>query len=186
VTDFRVVDSTTRCDAGFLTVVDLQVEAPDGETLSRIAVRHPGAVVVVPVVGDEVILERQFRAAVGKSLLEVPAGKRDVDGEAPEATAIRELEEEIGQTPGRLRKLCEFYNSPGFSDEYTYLYCATELEELAERRGVTDEEEAMSLERVRLDATAELIASGELVDAKSIIGLLLTQQLLEHERAGAT
>ena len=71
----------------------------------------------------------------GGELLEVPAGKRDVDGEAPEATANRELEEEIGYRAGRLEPLCEFYNSPGFCDEYTYLFLATELEDARARRG---------------------------------------------------
>jgi 8-oxo-dGTP pyrophosphatase MutT (NUDIX family) len=184
VTGFRVVDSTSRCRSGLLELVELDVEAPDGERHLRSVVRHPGAVVEVPVVDDDAILVRQFRAAVGRSLLEVPAGKRDVAGEAPEATAARELEEEIGQSPGRLRKLAEFYNSPGFCDEYTHLFCATELSALPEPRGVTAEEQAMTIERVPLAATAELIAAGELIDAKSIVGLLLTQQLLEHERVG--
>jgi 8-oxo-dGTP pyrophosphatase MutT (NUDIX family) len=184
VTDFRVVDSTTRCRSAFLELAELRVEGPDGETFTRAVVRHPGAVVVVPVDGDDVILVRQFRAAAGRALLEVPAGKRDVDGEAPERTAARELEEEIGYSPGRLDQLCEFYNSPGFCDEYTHLYCATGLSRFAGPRGVTAEERAMAVERVPLAAISDLIAAGELVDAKSIIGLLLTQRRLELERAG--
>jgi len=177
VTGFRVVDSTARGRAGFLELVELRVEAPDGEPLTRAVVRHPGAVVMVPVEGDEVILVRQWRAATERSLLELPAGKRDVPGEEPEATAARELEEEIGRSPGRLTKLAEFYNSPGFSDEYTHLYCATELA-ATERRAVSPEERTMDIERVRLDDVPALIAARELVDAKSIIGLLLVRQLL--------
>jgi 8-oxo-dGTP pyrophosphatase MutT (NUDIX family) len=133
----------------------------------------------------DVILVRQFRAAVGRSLLEVPAGKRDVAGESPVDTATRELEEEIGRHPGQLTKLCEFYNSPGFCDEYTHLYCATDLRPLAEARGVTAEERAMAVERVPLDATADLIATGEIVDAKSIIGLVLTQRLVAGAAGGS-
>jgi ADP-ribose pyrophosphatase len=163
VSGFRVVGSTTR---------------------ARVAFRHPGAVVMVPVAGDDVLLVRQFRAAVGRSLLEVPAGKRDVAGESPAETATRELEEEIGQHPGRLTKLCEFYNSPGFCDEYTHLYCATDLRPLAEAHGVTAEERAMTVERIPLAATPDLIATGEVVDAKSIIGLVLTQQLLAAAAGG--
>src|SRR5258707_6895001 len=94
---------------------------------------------------------RQWRVAAGRNLLEVPAGKRDVDGEAPEATANRELEEEIGYHAGRLDPLCEFYNSPGFCDEYTYLFLATELETRA-RAAVSAEEAAMTIERVPLAA----------------------------------
>ena len=147
-------------------------------------VRHPGAVAIVPIEGDQVILVRQWRAAVGRTLLEVPAGKRDVAGEEPAATAARELEEEIGRRPGRLTKLGEFYNSPGFCDEHTYVYCATDMTRLAERRAVSAEERAMSLETVDLADVPDLIAGGELVDAKSIIGLLLAGQLLGREDGG--
>ena len=94
-------------------------------------------------------LVRQYRVAAGARLLEVPAGKRDVDGEPPEVTATRELEEEIGRARRPSRLLCEFYNSPGFSDEYTYLFLATDLEE-RERAAVSAEEAAMTIERVPL------------------------------------
>jgi 8-oxo-dGTP pyrophosphatase MutT (NUDIX family) len=183
VTDFRVVDTTARCRSGFLELVELRVAGPDGESFTRDVVRHPGAVAMVPLDGDTALLVRQWRAAPDRTLLEVPAGKRDVAEEEPTETAVRELEEEIGQRPGRLTKLGEFYNSPGFCDEYTYVYCATELTPTA-RTGVTAEERAMTVERVRLDDVPGLIAAGELVDAKTIVGLLLTRQLLEHGRAG--
>jgi len=178
VTGFRVVDSTARCRAGFLAVEELLVAGPDGDRFTRHVVRHPGAVVVVPVDGDEVIMVRQWRAAVGAELLEVPAGKRDVDGEPPETTAARELAEEIGYRPGRLDPLAEFYNSPGFCDEHTHLYCATDLEALPARDAVSPEEQAMTIERVPLGAAGALVASGLLVDAKSIIGLLLAERHL--------
>ncbi len=182
MTGFRVVESTARAHVGFLELAELTVAAPDGHTFSRSVVRHPGAVVVVPLVDEDVILIRQFRAAVGRTLLEVPAGKRDVAGEAPATTASRELEEEIGCRPGRLTKLCEFYNSPGFTDEYTHLYVGTDLVRLDAARGVSPEERAMSIEQVPLAATSDLIATGELVDAKSVIGLLLAQQWVRGER----
>jgi 8-oxo-dGTP pyrophosphatase MutT (NUDIX family) len=179
---FRVVGSETLVDAGFLSLSRLHVAASDGEEFDRHVVHHPGAVVVVPVItnpggGSDALLVRQWRVATGRDLLEVPAGKRDVEGEAPETTANRELEEEIGYVAGRLDKLCEFYNSPGFCDEYTHLFLATELEERT-RSAVSHEEAAMTIERVPLDRVDDLIASGELVDAKSIIGLLLARQHL--------
>jgi ADP-ribose pyrophosphatase len=174
---FRVVGSSTLCDAGFLSVSRLRVAGPDGDEFDRHVVHHPGAVVVVPVIDDHAVLVRQWRVATGRELLEVPAGKRDVDGEAPEATANRELEEEIGYHAGRLDRLCEFYNSPGFCDEYTHLFLATELE-TRERAAVSAEEAAMSIERVPLAGIDTLIASGDVVDAKTIIGLLLARQFL--------
>ena len=96
---FRVVGtSTVATRRRSSTSSTCDVRGPDGEVHQRYVVRHPGAVVVVPVEddGDDVLLVRQYRAAVDGDLLEVPAGKRDVDGEPPEATAHRELEEEIG------------------------------------------------------------------------------------------
>ena len=88
---------------------------PDGSPFERDIVHHPGAVSAVPLVEPpiEVIMVRQYRAAVDRELLEIPAGKRDVAGEAPEVTAHRELIEEIGMRAGRLERLGEFYNSPG-------------------------------------------------------------------------
>ena len=179
--DFRVVGSETLVDAGFISLARVHVAASDGEEFDRHVVHHPGAVVVVPVIGTgsdaAALLVRQWRVATGRDLLEVPAGKRDVEGEPPETTANRELVEEIGYEAGRLDKLCEFYNSPGFCDEYTHLFLATELEERT-RAAVSHEEAAMTIERVPLDRVDDLIATGELIDAKSILGLLLARQFL--------
>jgi ADP-ribose diphosphatase len=178
--DFRVVGSETLVDAGFISLARVHVAASDGEEFDRHVVHHPGAVVVVPVLDGAALMVRQWRVATGRNLLEVPAGKRDVEGEAPETTANRELVEEIGYEAGRLDKLCEFYNSPGFCDEYTHLFLATELEERT-RAAVSHEEAAMTIERVALDRVDDLIASGELVDAKSIIGLLLARRFLSEQ-----
>ncbi len=180
MTTFRVVESTTRHVASFLDIDDVEVAADDGTSFTRAVVRHPGAVVVVPVADDgaHALLVRQFRAATGGTLLEVPAGKRDVAGEPPEQTAARELEEEIGFRPGRLVPLCEFYNSPGFSDEYTHLYCALDLVPIPGARGVTAEEVAMTIEHVPFDVIDDLIASRAIVDAKTIVGLLLARRFL--------
>jgi 8-oxo-dGTP pyrophosphatase MutT (NUDIX family) len=177
---FRVLGASALCDAGFLSVSRLRVAGPDGEEFDRHVVHHPGAVVVVPVIDGDALLVRQWRVATGAALLEVPAGKRDVAGEPPAATANRELEEEIGYHAGRLDPLCEFYNSPGFCDEYTYLFLATELE-ARERAAVSAEELAMTIERVSLARVDELIATRALVDAKSIIGLLLARRFLALE-----
>jgi ADP-ribose pyrophosphatase len=176
---FEVLGSEVIARAGFLAVTEEQLRGPDDVRFTRIVVRHPGAVVVVPVVDDGALLVRQFRAAVGGELLEVPAGKRDVDGEPPEETARRELEEEIGHRAGRLVPLAEFFNTPGFCDEYTHLYAALDLEDLGETRAEGPEEQAMTTERVPFAAVDDLIAKGELRDAKSIIGLLLARRLLD-------
>jgi 8-oxo-dGTP pyrophosphatase MutT (NUDIX family) len=154
-------------------------EDPAGEEFRRDVVHHPGAVSVVPVVdeGTSVLLVRQYRAAIDRDLLEIPAGKRDVDGEAVDRTARRELEEEVGMRAGRLELLAEFYNSPGFCDEHSFVFMALDLEPCASSaQGI--EEQHMTIERVAFDDVPALIASRDLVDAKSIIGLLLARDAL--------
>lgn len=151
---------------------------PDGAEFDREVVRHPGAVGVVPVLDDgTVLLVRQYRSALDALVLEIPAGKLDVEGEAHEATAARELEEEIGYHPGRLEELCRFHNSPGYADEQVVVYLGTDLEPReASPSGV--EEEHMTVERVPLAEADELVRSGAVTDAKTVIGLLLARDRL--------
>jgi 8-oxo-dGTP pyrophosphatase MutT (NUDIX family) len=186
VTGFRVSYSARVTAIGFLSIDELVLESPEGDVANRVVVRHPGAVVVVPVVtgnrdgNDEhhALLVRQFRVATGGELLEVPAGKRDVDGEEPRTTAARELAEEIGFAPGRLVKLAEFFNTPGFCDEYSHLYAALDLVEADGPAPTSLEEKHMMVEQIALADVETLVAQRRLVDAKSIIGLLLARQYL--------
>lgn len=149
--------------------------APDGSEFERDVVRHPGAVSAVPLLGDgTVILVRQYRAAVDRELLEIPAGKCDVEGEDPAVTAARELEEEIGVRAGRLDRLAGFLNSPGFCDERSVVFLARDLVPCdPSAHGV--EESHMTIEHVAMADVPGLIAGGEIVDAKTIIGLLLAR-----------
>ena len=164
-----------------ISVALARFTAPDGTAFERQIVHHPGAVVVVPLVDrSTAILVRQFRAAVDAELLELPAGKRDVEGEPPEVTAARELGEEIGFRPGRLHLLARFYNSPGFSDELSHLYLAEDLEPVG-RAAAGIEEGHMSVHPVGLADVPELIARGDIIDAKTIIGLALTREHLASE-----
>ena len=182
MTGFRKLDETEITRGPVITVGVAHFSAPDGTVFERQVVHHPGAVVVVPLIRPgTVVLVRQFRAAVESELLEVPAGKRDVDGEPPETTAGRELAEEIGYKPGRLRLLARFYNSPGFSDELSHLYLAEDLEAVG-REAAGIEEGHMSVHEIDLDEVPDLIAGGEIIDAKTIIGLTLTR---EHLAGGA-
>ena len=148
-------------------------EDPDGDEFTRDIVRHPGAVSVVPLLEDgQVVLVRQYRAACDRELLEIPAGKRDVDGESPVQTAQRELGEEVGYRADRMDELACFYNSPGFSDEYSHVFLARDLSP-TDRATQGVEERFMTVERRPIGSVPELIASHELVDAKTIIGLTL-------------
>jgi ADP-ribose pyrophosphatase len=103
-------------------------EAPDGERFTRDVVHHPGAVAVVPLHHDGTFtVIRQFRAAVGRYVWEIPAGTRDVAGEDPAETARRELAEEVGLTATDVTHLAAVYNSPGFTDQRTEIFLATGL-----------------------------------------------------------
>ncbi len=176
-TGFRKVGERLIHEGFVIKVAEGSYVDPEGRLMQRDIVHHPGAVAVVPVDGSEVVLVRQYRAAVEAEVLEIPAGKRDVDGETPETTAVREMEEEIGYTCGSLRSMATFYNSAGFSDELTHLFLATDLREVAHRPdGV--EEEWMTVERVPTRAVAAMVARSEISDAKTLIGLLLAGQRL--------
>jgi 8-oxo-dGTP pyrophosphatase MutT (NUDIX family) len=158
---------------------------PEGETFDREIVRHPGAVTVVPVHEDgTVTLVRQLRVPVGEPVLEAPAGTCDVDGEDLEATASRELEEEAGLRPGRLRYLASVYNSPGYTDQKTAIFLATDLEP-GRARPSGAEERFLSVEQVQLADVEDLVAGGRLVDSTTIVGLLLARRMLSSSGSGS-
>ena len=155
-----------------------EYEAPDGTRFTRDVVRHPGAVAIVPVTDHGTVLfVRQYRGSVDRELLEIPAGTRDVDGEPPETTARRELEEEVGVRAGSMRFLGSMLNSPGFCDQETMLYMAQELEPVApSRQG--EEERYIEVVEVPLDVLDAMVASGEIVDAQTLLGLFLARDAL--------
>ena len=146
-----------------------EVEMPSGRRSSREVVEHPDAVVVVPLDGEGgVYLVRQFRYAVDKHLLELPAGGVE-PGEVPEACAVRELREELGMRPGKVERLGGFYSAPGFCTEYLHLFLA---EDLRPDRLPAEDAEVIDVVRVGLKEIPRLIASGEIEDSKTIAGLL--------------
>ena len=154
-----------------VTVGRYDYDTPDGGSMVREIVHaHDGSVVVLPFTGTSVILLRQFRAAVDAVIFESPAGKRDVPGEDPAETARRECIEEAGYEPGRLTLLHRFYNTPGYSDEESWLYLAEELQPVpADPQG--PEETAAEVVEIALSEAIDLVATGQIKDAKTIIGL---------------
>ena len=142
----------------------------DGLTYQREIVRHNGSAVIVPVFSDETVaFVRQYRHPAGRYLLEVPAGTLD-KGEQPEIGAARELEEELGVVAGNLEKLSEFFLSPGFLEEKMWVYLATDLTETKQK---LDADEILDVIRIPLGQALEMITTGEIQDAKTIIGLML-------------
>ena len=155
----------------WFTFLAAEFDGPAGERIERYVFRHPGAVGVVPVDGDDVVLVRQFRPAVEMEMLELPAGKLDVPGEEPADAARRELVEEAGLDAPEMVELARFHNSAGFSDELTIVYLATNLISV-KPVAVSVEEQYLSVERVPLDQVLRLVAAGTITDAKTVIGLL--------------
>lgn len=183
---FRQIGERPRFDGSFFRVVTGTFVGPDGFMFERELVRHPGAVAVVPLEANErhVLMIRQFRGAVGEAILELPAGKRDIPDEDPAICAGRELIEEVGREASRMTEIGHFYNSPGYADEATILYLAEGLRPVArDAHGV--EEEHLTIERISLEDIEELMASGDLRDAKSIIGLFAARSFLCARRASA-
>ncbi len=145
------------------------VQKAKGKTTTREIVEHSDCVAVVVLDSkDRVILVRQFRKAVGKTLLEIPAGGID-PGEQPIACVRRELQEEIGYLPNKIDKLGGFYAAPGYCTEYLHLYVATHL---IPKRLQAEDTDDIEVVRVPLSQIPDLIASGEICDAKSVAALL--------------
>ena len=184
MTDYAVV-STTMTHSGVLSNVRVdEVRMPGGETARREVVEHDNAVAVVAIDPDgKVVLLRHYRHPVGRRMLEIPAGKLDVEGESPEAAAHRELVEEAGLRAARLDPLIHFFNSAGWSDEATTVYFTDEVTPGAPDDDFTALDEEADLEVIRMPIAEAVAAveSGEICDAKTVIGLLLAQRRLTGE-----
>lgn len=140
------------------------------QTYVREVVHHNGSAVIIPVFEDGTIaLVRQYRHPAVKYLLEAPAGILN-DGEAPEEGAARELEEELGYVANRFEKLSEFFVSPGFLEEKMWVYLATELTESKQQ---LDDDEIVEVVRMPFGQALSMITTGEIEDAKTIIGVML-------------
>jgi ADP-ribose pyrophosphatase len=181
---FRILEVERVYEGSRIDVARASVEGPDGSVFEREIVRHPGAVAVVPVTSSgSVLLVRQFRTPVGGALLEIPAGTRDVEGEPPEQTALRELAEEVGVRAGRLEELGRFWNSPGFCDEETILYLATELEACEPDRGGVEEQYLEVLE-VPLDEVEGALSRDGTFDMQTVVGVMLARRVLAERLPG--
>lgn len=185
----RVVDRRVLHRGKFLEFRVDTVERADGSRATRDFAGHPGAVAIIALDAEgRVALVRQWRLAADDALLEIPAGGLDIasDGskEDAEPAARRELEEETGVRAATWRRLGSFYSAPGFTDELMHLYLATDLTAAsADGRLGPDEDERLVLEwRPWRDAVAAA-ESGEIRDAKSIVGLFWLARIMGVERS---
>ncbi|MFC4404287.1 NUDIX hydrolase [Gracilibacillus xinjiangensis] len=154
-------------------IINLQLDEvtlPNGKTSTREIIKHPGAVAIIAVTeNNKIIFVKQYRKALEKELVEIPAGKLE-EGESPEVTAIRELEEETGFTTDVLKYVTSFYTSPGFADEIIYLYETTNLKKLGEKKAL-DEDEFVELMELSITEAEKLMESEHIHDAKTAFAI---------------
>ena len=175
------ITSEHLVDGKLLQVYRDDVRLPDGSTSIREWIHHPGASAVVPLFEDgSTLLVRQFRYPPRRTFLEVPAGKLDREGEAPEAVAARELEEETGWKAERFTSLGSFYPGIGYSNEVIYIYLA---EGLTEGRRELEEGEFMDVVTMGFAEAVAKAQRGEILDMKSLTALLLADAFLKHRAA---
>lgn len=180
--EFRRVGEATVHQGYVWSVARAEFEAPDGARFHRDIVRSPGAVGVVPLVFDaegnpSVVLVSQYRPPYEHAVIEIPAGMRDIEGEDVVEVARRELIEEAGLDAGRIDVLTEIYPSPGMTDSITSICLATECQVVpTDRQG--PEEAYMEVLHVPLADALAMVDRGEIVDAKSVVGLLMTERRL--------
>ncbi len=168
------VSSEKIYDGHIINVYKDTVSLPNGNISVREVVRHPGAACIVPLTDSgEVLAVRQYRYALGRVTLEIPAGKLD-PGESPEVCVLRELAEETGFTAGELIPLGQLHTAVGFCDEVIHMYAAKGLtrHELS-----PDEDEFLTLMSIPLGKFEEMILSGEITDAKTQAAILKVSAL---------
>ena len=159
-------------------IFSLSVESitlPRGDKLDAEIVRHPGSVVLIPIMDHgDIVLVRQYRHAIGRSVWELPAGSLN-PGEDPQAAAIRECHEEIGLIPSAIEHLGGFFPTPGYSDEKMTFYRATGLRQPTDGdpHAVQDEDEDIESRAFPIDRIRDMIASGKIVDLKTVAALQL-------------
>ena len=177
---YEVMSSKVAHEGVLSTMRVDEVAMPDGGTAQREVVEHDNAVAVVALEPDgRIVLLRHYRHPVGERQLEIPAGKLDVEGEAPIDAARRELLEEVHLEAGSLRPLIHFYNSAGWSDEATTIYFTEDARPGTPADDFTATHEESDLEVVRMDLDEALgrIDAGDIRDAKTVIGILLVARM---------
>jgi ADP-ribose diphosphatase len=174
----QVISSREVYRGRIITLRVDEVRLPNGRETTREIVEHPGAVVIAAVDSiNRIALVKQYRAAAGQELLELPAGTREPN-EGPLACAQRELAEEMGIQAANWRPMSQFFSAPGFSTEQLWLYLATDLSTASSQ---PDADEQINRQWVDLKAIWNMIETGQIRDAKSIAGLLMVLRLRAPE-----
>jgi 8-oxo-dGDP phosphatase len=170
---FTVVGSTHHYRGWVIDVRTDEIRMPDGSTARRDIISHPGAVAIVAIDdAGQVVTVRQFRPALGRQLLELPAGLLDVDGEPALLAAQRELAEETGLAAANWAVLADVYTSPGMTDEAIRIYLARDLSPADLQYQATGEEVTMTIARIELEELVRLALAGELTNGPAVVGVL--------------
>ena len=172
------IDGDLAYDGHFLKVSRDRVRLPDGKETQREFIRHPGAVVILPMLADgRVLLERQFRYPNDRVFIEFPAGKID-PGEEALACAKRELEEETGYTATEWNFVCTIHNAIAYSDEHLELYLARQLTAGPPQ---LDAEEFLETFRAPAAELTQWVRDGRITDVKTVIGVFWLEKILRGE-----
>jgi len=172
------VDSRLAYDGNFLKVQRDTVRLPDGKESTREYIKHPGAVVIIPVLDDgSILLERQFRYPLNQVIIEFPAGKID-PGEASLDCARRELLEETGYTASDWKFVCTIHNAIAYSDEHLDIFLAQGLKE---GQSKPDEEEFLEIFTASLDEMLSWVREGKITDVKTVIGTFWLERIRSGE-----
>lgn len=173
----------TVYDGSIIRVERDKVCLPNGNEAVREVVRHQGGVCVCAIDGDlNLYFVRQYRYPFAAELLELPAGKLDVEGEDPYDGALRELKEETGIVAADMMPLGELYSSVGFCDESIHMYLAVNIEQ---KEQCLDEDEFINVEKIPLGEAVQMCLKGELKDAKTVACILKAYIILEQLQRGA-
>ena len=176
---YELIESEIVYPGRAFTIRRDHLRMPDGHEAKFDIVEHVGSVVIIPVDEQENLLfVRQYRHAVEKDLLELPAGTLN-KGEAPEVCAQREVREETGMAAGRLEHLGGFYLAPGYSTEYMNVYLATNLRHDPLE---ADADEFLSVERIPVAEAMAMAARGDIPDSKSLAAFTLALPRLKAEK----
>ena len=163
----KVIKSEKMFDGRVFNVYVNRVVLPDGRESTREIVEHNGGVAIVAFEGEYVYLVRQFRSAVKKEILEIPAGKIE-KGEDPYDCGIRELEEELGLKADKITSLGKIYPTPGYCSEIIYIYFADKFVKTKQK---LDDGEFLNVEKMKISDALKMIENGDICDGKTVAGI---------------